>query len=85
MEGLICIKCDAYDDTSMESIILEINGETRTLSPVSNVQELLQLLGIAEEGVAVEVNRKIVRRGDWEKTVIYNGDRIEIVQFVGGG
>jgi len=85
MENLICVKCDAYDDTSMKSMILEINGETRTISPVSNVRELLQLLGVAEGRVAVELNRKIIRRGDWEKTAISNMDRVEIVQFVGGG
>ena len=85
MEGLICLKCDAYDDTLMESMTLEINGEKRAISSVSNVRELLQLLGIGEERVAVEVNRRIVRRGDWEKTEISNMDRVEIVQFVGGG
>ena len=85
MENLICISCDAYDDTSMESMILEINGETRTIAPVSNVRELLQLLGVAEGRVAVELNRKIIRRRDWEETAISNMDRVEIVQFVGGG
>jgi thiamine biosynthesis protein ThiS len=69
----------------MESMILEINGEMRTISPVANVRELLQLLGIAEGRVAVEVNQKIIRRGDWEKTALSNRDRVEIVQFVGGG
>ena len=85
MENLICISCDAYDDTSMESMILEINGETRTIAPVSNVRELLQLLGVAEGRVAVELNRKIISKGDWEKTPISNLDHVEIVQFVGGG
>jgi thiamine biosynthesis protein ThiS len=70
---------------ALESMILEINGETRTISPVSNVRELLQLLGVAEGRVAVELNRKIIRQGDWEKTAISNRDRVEIVQFVGGG
>jgi thiamine biosynthesis protein ThiS len=70
---------------ALESMILEINGETRTISPVSNVRELLQLLGVAEGRVAVELNREIIRRGDWEKTAISNRDRVEIVQFVGGG
>ncbi len=85
MEGLICIECDAYDDMSMDSMTLEINGEKRTISPVSNVRELLWFLGIGEERVAVEVNRKIIRRADWENTAISNMDRVEIVQFVGGG
>jgi thiamine biosynthesis protein ThiS len=69
----------------MENLVLEINGETRTISPVSNVRELLQLLGISENRVAVELNGNIIRRGDWEKIPIANMDRVEIVQFVGGG
>ena len=85
MEALICIKRAAYDDSFMGNMILEINGEIRTISPVSNVRELLQSLGVGEERVAVELNRKIIRRGDWEKTAISDRDRVEIVQFVGGG
>jgi thiamine biosynthesis protein ThiS len=69
----------------MDSINLEINGEPREIPPVGNVRELLELLGIAESRVAVEVNRKIVRRFDWERTPICDRDRVEIVQFVGGG
>ena len=64
---------------------LEINGEARTVPPVSNVRELLEVLGISENRVAVELNRKIVRRRDWDQTPVYNLDRVEIVQFVGGG
>ena len=69
----------------MENMTLEINGETRKISPVSNVSELLQFLGISGSHVAVEVNRNIIRRRDWENTPISNHDRVEIVQFVGGG
>jgi thiamine biosynthesis protein ThiS len=69
----------------MNTMTLEINGESREIPPVSNVRELLQLLGIAEARVAVELNRKIVRRGDWENTPVCDLDRVEIVQFVGGG
>jgi thiamine biosynthesis protein ThiS len=75
----------AYDVDSMDTITLEINGETRTIPPVSNVAELLESLGISGSRVAVELNRKIVRRGEWERTPISNLDRVEIVQFVGGG
>jgi len=69
----------------METMTLEINGETRTIAPVSNVRALLETLGIGGSHVAVEVNRKIIRKGEWEHTTISNLDRIEIVQFVGGG
>jgi sulfur carrier protein len=69
----------------MNTIQLEINGEKREIAPVANVKELLQCLGIAESQVALELNRKIIGRGDWETTPISDSDRIEIVQFVGGG
>ncbi len=85
IEYLICLKCDAYDDGSMDSMNLEINGEPREIPPVSNVRQLLQFLGVAEGQVAVEVNRKIIRRADWESTPIADRDHVEIVQFVGGG
>lgn len=64
---------------------LMINGEARTLSGVSSVRDLLSVLGIREERVAVEVNRRIIPRKDWEATRVAEQDAIEIVQFVGGG
>ena len=69
----------------MENMTLVINGESRTLPYVSNVRELLTLLGIGENHVAVEVNRRIIRRREWDQTRLSNLDRVEIVQFVGGG
>jgi thiamine biosynthesis protein ThiS len=79
------MESDAYDVELMNTIKLEINGETRTIPPVSNVAELLEVLGISGSRIAVEINRKIVRRGEWESTPISDLDRVEIVQFVGGG
>jgi thiamine biosynthesis protein ThiS len=69
----------------MDNITLEINGESRSIPPVSNILDLLRFLEIAEEYVAVELNRKIIRRQDWEHTPICDQDKVEIVQFVGGG
>jgi sulfur carrier protein len=69
----------------MSNIRLEINGEKRTFPAVANVAELLRELGISESRVAVEVNRKIIRRGEWEITPLVDMDHVEIVQFVGGG
>ena len=82
---MIWPKPDAYDVGSMETITLEINGETRTIPPVRNVRALLESLGISGNRVAVELNRKIIRRDEWENTPVSNLDRVEIVQFVGGG
>ena len=64
---------------------LVINGESRTLSAAASVQQMLAQLGVGPERVAVEVNGRIVRRKDWNTTVLSDRDKIEIVQFVGGG
>jgi thiamine biosynthesis protein ThiS len=69
----------------MNTIKLEINGEIREIPSVTNVKELLQFLEISESRVALELNHKIIRREEWESTPVANLDRVEIVQFVGGG
>lgn len=82
---LICLSRGAYDVRFMNTITLEINGRTRQVPPVANVSELLLALGIEGTQVAVELNRRIVRRAEWDATPIADRDRVEIVQFVGGG
>jgi sulfur carrier protein len=69
----------------MGSMTLDINGESRTVPAAANVAELIYVLGIPPGRIAVEVNGKIIRRGEWEQTAISNHDRVEIIQFVGGG
>ena len=69
----------------MENMTLVINGETRSIPVISNVLELIRHLEIGEEGIAVELNKNIIRRGDWNETPLRDRDRVEIVQLVGGG
>ncbi len=64
---------------------LIINGEERTFDSVSNVAELVERLGIKGDRVAVELNREIVSRNRWPATQLTEGDKLEIVHFVGGG
>ncbi|HSF23872.1 MAG TPA: sulfur carrier protein ThiS [Blastocatellia bacterium] len=47
--------------------------------------DLLDGLGLKPERLAVEVNQRIVRRADWTSTTLADGDKVEIVHFVGGG
>jgi thiamine biosynthesis protein ThiS len=70
-------------DTEIISIM--INGESREVPANQCVAALLDWLRIASDRVAVELNRSIVRKRDWEKAAVGNGARIEIVEFVGGG
>lgn len=52
---------------------------------MNNVRDLILHLGIGQDRIAVEVNGRITKRKDWGSTVITDQDRVEIVQFVGGG
>ena len=62
-----------------------INGESREVPLAISLQDLLRLLELKEDRVAVELNRDIVRRDRWPETRLRAQDRLEIVQFVGGG
>lgn len=64
---------------------LVVNGEPRTLDNGTTVAQLLTLLGIAPERVVVELNLTILKRVQHGSTVLQDGDRVEVVQFVGGG
>lgn len=64
---------------------VEVNGREKEIAPESTALELLGTLGLDPRGVVVERNRKIVRRDDLPGTRLEEGDRIEIVHFVGGG
>ena len=62
-----------------------LNGEPREVPPEINLHDLLRLLGLKEDRVAIELNRGIVKRDRWPETLLRDHDRLEIVQFVGGG
>jgi thiamine biosynthesis protein ThiS len=63
-----------------------INGEKRSIPEQSTVRSLLEDLGIAHrQGTAVAVNMEVVPRAAHLVTVLQTGDRVEIVQAVGGG
>lgn len=64
---------------------VELNGEPKELTEGTNLSTLVAQLSLAPERVAVELNREVVRRADWPATRLNDGDRVEIVHFVGGG
>ena len=63
---------------------IQVNGEPRAIEPMS-LFELLGILDIDPARVAVERNRDIVPKREYEITLLADGDTLEIVQFVGGG
>jgi len=66
---------------------LQINGDERQFdhpTPITLVA-LVEILSMKADRVAVELNREIVPRDRWAETALQEGDRLEIVHFVGGG
>ena len=64
---------------------IEVNGQLHEVATGTTVAALLAQLGIAGGPVAVERNRVIVPRAEHAATALSEGDRLEVVQFVGGG
>ena len=67
------------------AVLISVNGESREVSSETRVADLLRTLGITTPRVAVEYNREILPKPRYGETVLREGDRLEIVQFVGGG
>ena len=64
---------------------LWVNGEERSLEAVTDIAALVAALGLDGRKVAVERNLEIVPRSTYARTPLNDGDRIEIVHFIGGG
>ena len=62
-----------------------VNGETKEIPKEINLSELLELLALPSERIAIELNKQVVRKKDWANIVIKDADKIEVVHFVGGG
>lgn len=64
--------------------MIKLNGEVLKEENI-NLMELIKTKGFNFERIAVEVNGKIIKRGSYEEVKLKNGDKVEIVCFVGGG
>jgi thiamine biosynthesis protein ThiS len=66
-------------------VFITLNGEPYEIDQPLSVADLLAALAIDPRRVAVEHNLEILRRHAFADTIVHEGDRIEIVNFVGGG
>ena len=64
---------------------LTVNGDSRTVPDGCTVQGLVEMLGLTQGPVAVELNRQVVPRAEHASVTLGEGDVVEIVHFVGGG
>lgn len=66
-------------------ISVRINGETQEFDQPLTVREILSDLAIKEGTVAIAVNESVVPKAEWDKILIQDGDRVEIIRVVAGG
>lgn len=70
---------------SVSLITIILNGEPKEIASGQSILDLVQSLNLPAERLAVEHNMNIVKRSHWSDQPLQNGDKVEIVQFVGGG
>ncbi|MFC1586743.1 sulfur carrier protein ThiS [Planctomycetota bacterium] len=68
-----------------DQIQITVNGKDRIVAANSTINDLLANLQLAPEKVAVECNKNIVKKSGYDTSTLHDGDRLEIVTFVGGG
>jgi sulfur carrier protein len=64
---------------------IQLNGEPYEINSDTNLNELLNTLKIKKNKVAIEINGEIVEKKKYPKTILNKNDKVEIVQFIGGG
>ena len=69
----------------IKTITVVLNGEAREVPEGLTVATFLAHAGLPADRVAVELDRQIVRKTEWESVPISNGAQLEVVHFVGGG
>jgi len=62
-----------------------VNDEPRTIAAGATVADLVEALGLRGRRIAVEVNAAVVPRAAYGTTALGEGDRVEVIHFVGGG
>jgi sulfur carrier protein len=67
------------------TVHIQVNGESRTAASGATVADLLQELDIKPDRVAVELNLEILDKQDFIGRRLRDGDRVEIISFIGGG
>ena len=68
-----------------DAIQIQVNGEERGCPADATVEDLLRELAIKTERVAVELNLEILDRKEFDQRSLKQGDRVEILSFIGGG
>ncbi len=66
-------------------ITVQVNGDARTVQAGASIETVVDALGLAGRKLAIAVNRTVVPRSHYHDHVLSAGDRVEILEAVGGG
>jgi len=66
-------------------VTIVLNGEQKKIEAEVTLDRLLDLFSLPRQRVAIELNKEVVRREQWETTKLKDSDLIEVIHFVGGG
>ncbi len=76
---------DVDEQEMRQAMRIHVNGKEHVLSDEASLKEVVDRLCPDPERVITELNGAIVERGAWDRTRLHDGDRLELVTFVGGG
>ena len=62
-----------------------VNGNTKVFNDGETLLEILEKLNLVDKVMAAAVNMEIVKQADWDKKVLQDNDKLELLDFVGGG
>ena len=62
-----------------------LNGKPHNIKEKTNITSLLEILSLSKKKVAVEINEEVLPRDSYDKKILSANDRVEIVNFIGGG
>ena len=64
---------------------IKINGKENTIQGMNSLIDLIKNRGFQDSSIVIEHNLKVIPREKWTEVMLRDGDRLEIVSFVGGG
>jgi sulfur carrier protein len=76
---------EARVEARVAMVEIVLNGAPHQVPPAHTLFDLVDGLALANQALALAVNRSVVRRQDWPKQVLVYGDQVDIVRAIGGG
>lgn len=74
-----------FESLANKRMEIILNGQPFDCQKAVDIAKLISLLELDPRSIAIELNREIVPKSQWQTTILMPADKVEIVQFVGGG